>query len=212
MGVPIDYQLQAYWSDSKFNDLRMDASTHTLQTITYEHHEIHAGSFFHCHYENACTNTNEQSVIAFNTPNSDKEIHILATGSVTSIARLSIVENPSIDNDEGTTLTIYNRNRRSTKTSGVSTIQASPVSGSATSFNEAQAANANITTTTTLDSVVVGAAGAQPFSGGIGGLFRGGAEWVLEPNQQYAFIAESLSDDDNYHTIELNWYEHTPKD
>jgi len=191
------------------DDAVVDSATGALSSIEYEHHEVHNGNAFHCHYENLCTNTNEKTAIAFNTPNTTNWIHIIAAASVTSIARLSIIENPSIDNDEGTDLTVYNRDRNSSTTSGITTIETTPQSGKATSFNETQAANANITTTTTLDSTVVGAAGANPAKGGAGMLARGSQEWILKQNYQYAFMVESLSDDDNYHTIELNWYEHT---
>ena len=79
--------------------------------------------------------------------------------------------------------------------------------GKATSYNEAQAANANITETTRLSSVVVGSAGIG-MAGGVGGNATHQFEWVLDQNQQYAFIIESLDNGDNYHTLELNWYEH----
>jgi len=192
--------------------VNIDTATYAAMTIEYEHHEIHSGSSFACHYENFCTNAGEQTVIAFNTPNTTKWLHIVAVGSCTAVTRFSIVENPTIDNDEGTQLTIYNRDRNeTTKTSGVTSIESTPVANKATSFNEAQAENANITETTQLDSIIIGSGGAGA-SGGIGGSARAGAEWILKQNTQYAFIAESMDANNNYHTIELTWYEHTNKE
>jgi len=199
-------------SDSVARGARIDSSTHATTTIEYEHHEIHDGSAFMCTYENLCTNTNERSVIAFNTPDTTKWIHLIATASSTAISRFSIAENTSIDVDEGTQLAIYNKNRNSTKTSGVTSIETTPVANKATSFNETQAANANITTTTTLASIIAGGSSSPSGKTGIGGSATHQFEWVLEQNQQYAFIVESLDDSDNYHTLELNWYEHTSKD
>lgn len=198
--------------DITFRVPRIDPSTHAAEGITVPHAEIHKGNSFHCHFENLCTNTGEQSVIAFNTPKSDKHLHLVVTGAGTSITRFSLIEAPSIDVGEGTQLTVRNRKRSSLKTSVVSSIETIPVVGVVTSFNEAQAANANITETNQLDSIVAGAPGANPAQGGVGGLERSLQEWELDEDTQYALIAESLDDSDNYHTIAANWYEHTDKD
>ena len=37
----------ARWGEDEFDEVRMDASTNTLQTIDYPHHEIHSGSHFY---------------------------------------------------------------------------------------------------------------------------------------------------------------------
>jgi hypothetical protein len=46
---------------------------------------------------------------------------------------------------------------------------------------------------------------------GIGALTRAGSEWVLNKNTQYAFMVQNLSAHANVITLELNWYEITPK-
>jgi len=198
-------------SDTVSRHVRIDSATHAMETIEYEHHEIHSGSSFHCHFENLTTNTGEMSAIAFNCPATTKWVHVTVAASVTSITRLYIAEAPSIDVDEGTQLTIYNRNRNSATASTVLSIETTPVVNKATSYNETQAAGANITMTVTLDSTVIGGAGATPAQAGVGGMARASQEWVLDQGVQYAFVAETLSDDDNYHTLEINWYEHTDK-
>ena len=199
------------YNGTNWHPTGIDTATRTLQTIEYEHHEIHSGSSFHCHFENLTTNIGEQSVIAFNTPDTTKWIHIIVVCVVGSITRCSIVEAPSIDVDEGTQLNIYNRDRNSDNTSIVTSIATTPVVNKVTSFNEAQATNANITETIQLDAIVLGAAGANPAKSGVGGQARGQLEWILKQGTQYAFMAESLSADDNIHVVELNWYEHTNK-
>jgi hypothetical protein len=190
----------------------IDKKTDSLKTIEFEHHAIHAGITFHCHYEHSVSGDNEMVVIAFNTPDTTKLIHITAAAAVTNQSRLSIIEAPSIDVDEGTQLTIYNRNRSNSKTSVVSSIENPPVVNKVTSYDDLQSAGANITTTDTLDSVVVGVSGgASPVSMGIGALTRAGSEWVLNKNTQYAFMVQNLSAHANVITLELNWYEITPK-
>ena len=128
---------------------------------------------------------------------------------VTSIARISIVENPTITVDQGTQLTIYNRDRNSATASGVTSIEAVPVANKATSYNEEQAAAANITETIQLSSAIIGRAGVGGSGKGTGGVEHGRFEFILDQNQQYVFIVESLDAEDNYHTIVLDWYEHT---
>ena len=188
----------------------VDSATNTIQTIEYEHHEIHSGSSYSAKYENFCTDTGDRSAIAFTTPNTTRWLHIVASGSVTSVSRLYIIENPNIDDDEGTTLTIYNRNRNSANTSDVYSINNPAIEGSATYFDEVTSDTANLAGTT-LDTLVIGAAGGTPARGGVGGLARSSQEWILKQNEDYVFMVESLDASDNYHTIELNWYEHRNK-
>jgi len=173
--------------------------------IPLVHHELHEGELFTCYYENTVTNINEMTVIAFNTP-IDKEIIFGFRGSVTGIANMYLYENTSIDVGEGTTLSVYNRNRaQSHITSNLSTIEATPVEGSITRLDETQAADANITTTTSLwakyigsslTGVAVEAASARAIN-----------EWLLAPSQQYAVVIKTATNDDNVCRITLNWQE-----
>lgn len=186
----------------------VDRSTNAIKTIEYEHNEVHGGSHYTCHFTNDCTNTGEMTVIAFNTANTTKWVHLVAVATATAQTNFGIYENTSIDVDEGTQLTIYNNNRNSSNTSGVTSIETVPVVNKATSFNEAQAAGANITTTTEIYSEHIGSNSGPRASGGNS---RGSAEFVLEQNQQYAIILTSLNNDDNTHNLVLEWYELTNK-
>jgi hypothetical protein len=120
---------------------------------------------------------------------------------------MAIYENPSCDTGEGGNFTPINRNRNSINTSGVLSIEAPAVANRITTFNEAQAATANITKTTPIFQIALGTAGVGAF-GGNGGASGGRVEFVLQRNQQYAFMVESLDANDNYHTVQLDWYEH----
>jgi len=198
-------------SDTEQRPMAIDGTTRARTMIGHEHHEIHSGRAFTCTFENTCTNATEQSVIAFNTPSSVRWIHFIASAACTSIARFSIVRNPSIDVNEGTRLNIYNKNENSSNLSIVESIENPRVANHATSFNEAQAAAANITETERIASIVIGSAGVGQ-TGGVGGNASHQFEWILRANRQYAFIVESLDNADNIHTLELNWYEHINKD
>lgn len=172
-------------------------------SIDYGHNEIHSGNSFYCNYHNEVTNTDEMTVIAFNAPK-EKEMHLVIRAESTGNAHCYLYENTSIDAGEGTTLAVYNRKRSSSRTSGISTIEAVPVVGSATSFNEAQAAGANITTTTELWNYHLGVAVKKASEGSAG---RGVNEWILGGNIQYAIVLQTATDDDATHALSLNWYE-----
>jgi hypothetical protein len=194
-------------SDSTHKVPRLDSSTHGQIFIDYEHHEVHDGSAFTCNYSNDVTNIGEMTAIAFNTPNTTTYIHLTFTAEATGGATFALYEAPSIDVDEGTALPIYNRNRNSATTSTITSIATTPVANSATSFNETQAAGANITTTTRLLYHIIGSGGNQPTAG----QTRAQTEFVLKKNTQYAVVMSSLTNDDASHTITLVWYEHADK-
>ena len=199
---------QAEWTLEQlrlFFNATKDSATNALSEIDFPHHEIHEGDSFTCHYDNTVTNIGEMTVIAFNTPDTPRWIHLVVEYSASAEAAAMLVETPSIDVDEGADLTIYNRNRNSAKASGVSSIETVPEVGKATSYNEAQAAGANITTTTQLSRRHIGS-GSGPFGSGGTNLQRD--EFILKQNTQYAIILEALNNDDNIHNLCLSWYEH----
>ncbi len=167
------------------------------------HHELHEGELFTCHYENTVTTIGEMSVMAFNTP-SDKTIHLAIKAEATGVANLYLYENTSIDVGEGTTLTVNNRNRQSNNQSGLSTIEAVPAEGSVTRFDETQAVNANITTTTELWQSYLGSVLKQAYETQ---TTRTANEWILAKNQQYAVVVVTATDNDNVINIVLNWQE-----
>ena len=199
--------LRGLISDAISRGIRIDASTHAIETIAYSHHEVHAGSSFTCHYNNDVTNIGEMTAIAFNVPNTAKWIHVVSQYASSGTAYFVIYENPSIDVDEGTQLTIYNRNRNSATASVVSSIETVPVANKATSYTEAQAASANITTTVELERRYIGAGDRKS----VGGAARGEEEFILDQGNQYIFMLVSLTADDATHNITLDWYEHTDK-
>ena len=202
--------LTARWGNGagETDEVRIDASTNSLPTMSYEHHEIHSGNSFTCYYIQEVSDTNDRSIITFRTPDTTKYLHLIAAGSSTISALVIITEAPTITNNTGAPLTIYNRRRVGTPTASMvwDTSQNPDVQGQATYFTEATMGN--VTGGTVMDSIPLGA-GSGPKA--VGGLSRGTQEWILKPNVLYAFEIKSLTNDDNTHWIELNWYEHTDK-
>lgn len=193
------------------DQVRIDASTNSLQVVDYEHHEIHAGSSFTCwHSEVAPTDENDRTVITFKTPNSTKYLHITVSASATAVSVARIREAPTYTDNAGTTLSIYNRNRTGTPTAStvLDTSQAPDTAGSAT-YWEHDDANLPAEDGTIVAEIPLGASTSPTKS--IGGLARAQQEWVLKPNTFYSFEVKSLDASDNTHWLELDWYEHTDK-
>ena len=205
--------LNARWGSGagEIDEVRIDASTNTLQTIEYEHHEIHSGSSFTCfHQETAPTDTNDRTIITFKTPTSTKYLHITVAASATAVAVARIREGPSYTDNAGTTLAIYNRNRVGTPTGStvLDTSQNPDTAGSATYYNHDDA-NLPSEDGTVLGEIPLGSSTSPTKS--VGGLARAQQEWILKPATVYSFEVKSLDASDNTHWLELDWYEHTDK-
>lgn len=194
-------------SDSTAQPLRLDKATNTIQVIDYSHHEIHAGSAFTCHFaQTSPTAIGQMTMIAFNTPDTTKYIHMFSHASSTAASTWTVYEVADLDVDEGTQLTIYNHDRNSATESVVTSIETVPVANKATSYTVAQAAGATLSTATPIYQRYLGAAAAGADTGGES---RNDDEFILKRNTQYAFVIANTTADDNTHNIILNWYEHT---
>jgi len=191
--------------DKDEDQAEIDDNTNTLVFIDFPHHKIHEGKSFTCHYSNDITAVNEQTGIAFNTPNTTNWIHMFFRAESSTLAYAAIYEVADLDNDEGTDLTIYNRNRNSSTASTVSTVEATPEVGKATSYNETQLAGATLSTTNEIMKWYIG---TNEWKGDPGAGIRTENEFILKANTQYCFLLNSLSIEDGTHNIALSWYEH----
>jgi len=95
--------------------LRMDASTHTLQTIEYEHHEVHSGSHFFID-DAVDLPINNVFDLQFTTADTTKWVHFTFSLLAESELEWYIYEGATIAN-AGTAVTALNNNRNSTNTS-----------------------------------------------------------------------------------------------
>ena len=188
---------------------RLDSSTFALSAIEYEHHEIHGKRSFACHYTQEVSDTGDKSIIAFKTPDTDRGIHIVMSIAAQDAALAYILEAPTITDNAGATLTVFNRYRDGTLVeSGVIDRSQNPDAANAATFFT-EATMGAVTSGTKLEEVQM-IVGQGPRT--LGGSARGSQEWVLKRNTLYAFVIESLNANDNLHNIRLDWYEHTPKE
>lgn len=184
--------LTAAYNDSGDNNtVRIDASTASLQTIEYEHHEIHGGS--HYYYEdNVTLDATETVDIGWQVSNTTAWTHF--TFQITSQAEVvvALYEAATITFD-GTALTAVNNNRNSGNTSNWQEFELDPtVNAVGTQISE----------------VILGTS-TNPNNGLPGGLQRN-RELVLDQNAVYLLRVTS-NVNDNAINITFEWYEHTDK-
>ncbi len=197
----------AYDSSANNAKVRIDAATSSLQTVPYEHHEIHGGSSFTVYFDNTTANNDDDvSCIGFSTPNTTKWFHMIVEVSSSDPSELFIEEGVTIDDDAGTQATAYDRNRNTGNTSTILSLEGTPTAGQVTTFTEAQFNAANYSAGTILDRVqLIGGTGPRA----VGGEARGQQEWVLKQNTKYLIRLQNVGANANVHEIHLDWYEHT---
>ncbi len=184
--------------------VKIDDATYALISVDIPHFEIHEKKSFHCHYDQEVSDSGDKTIISFKTPNNGDFVHIIASVSSQDASRSYILESPTITDNTGAPLTVFNRFREGVLVpSGViDTSQNPDVSDQATFFTEVTMGN--VTGGVELDSLQM-VAGQGPRI--IGGRERGEEEWVLDEDTLYAFVIESLNNNNNLHNLRLDWYE-----
>lgn len=185
--------LRGRTSDSQHRDLRLDASTHALEIIDYEHHEIHAGSHY---FVGGVQDLSINNVLQFTwqMPNTTKWINWTWRISTESETLWQVYEGAVINNALANAVTPLNSNRNSTNTSG--TTMKFEV------HTNLAAADVNVTIS-----------GGLLLSTGISGSGRDAGqdlrahEMVLKQNELYVLRATASAA--GYINFAMNWYEHT---
>ena len=172
-------------------DLRQDASTWALTTVTYAHHEIHDGSGFKsCDLQNINADTVKWMIV---TPNSTKYAHMLF--DVECTGEMYVKVTGGADRTAGTAVATINRNQSGTPGASTVTISRTPTSGTTDGA-------------TVLVNRRVGATGVGNKTLASGGA-RGNNEFVLKANTKY--IVRVITYANVWVSMDLDWYEHTDK-
>ena len=193
-GVPqpvdvTDGSVHVVMTDSDGIPSEVDNTTHTLQIIDYEHHEIHAGSHFFYTDSVALASAATQDYL-ITTPNTTKWAHLIFSASGSAVTQVQIYEG---SNKTGTTpQTVFNSNRNSL-TEATVTVHKGTSGGS--------------TDGTLIWQRKSGAATQQSRSGMESSR---NAEKILKQNTKY-IIRITSGTDGNLTNIQLDWYEHTNK-
>ena len=190
----------------------VDKATLATTTITYEHHEVHAGSSFTVHYDNTTSSDDDhRTAIAFTTANTASWMHATVSILASSPAEFFIYEAATgIDDDDGSFATAINRNRNSSNTSGILSIDNPAVANTVTTYTESELTDATVATTGTTITHFTLAGGEGPRE--VGGSTRGAQEWILKQNTVYLLVMQNIGANANIHEIQLDWYEHQDKE
>jgi hypothetical protein len=170
--------------------LGVDRSTWTLQTIDYEHHEIHAGShFFLASYTTLASGASATFVVT--TPNTTKWAHMVFVVEGTLATSFAVHEGSS-GVTGGTAETPINSNRNSATTSTLAILCDPDVASLGTQLMGFSAGT-----------------GTVPSQAAPGSADRS-HEIVLKQNATYTFRITSGANG-NVVSWQANWYEHTDK-
>lgn len=173
-------------SDGTWQPLRLDKATNSIQTIDYEHHEIHAGSHFFYTDSVELDSAGVQDYL-ITTPDTTRWAHIIMLATGSAITQVQVYEG---SDKNGTTLqTVFNSDRNSL-TAATVTIHKGTSGG-------------------TTDGTLVW----QRKSGSAAGASRTGMETtrggekILKRNTKY-IVRITSGTNDNLTNIQMDWYEH----
>ena len=183
------YDVQIIGSDGVADGIKIDSSTSTISTTSYEHHEIHAGSSFTtCDVQNVDTTTLKWMVT---TPNTTKYAHMIFDFQCTGELLITITE--GADRVGTNDLAEVNRRRVGTPTAATAAIHRAYTGGTTDGA-------------TTIEKKRIGATGVGSKTVSAGGN-RGQNEFILKPNTKYIISAQTFAN--VYVTACFDWYEHT---
>jgi len=179
----------------KIKPLRIDPSTHSLQIIDYDHHEIHGGS--HYFIEDVVDlSINNVYDLQWTTPATTKWAHFTFRLQVEAETNWYIYEGATIA-VAGTAITARNNDRNSGNASGMT------IAG----ITNTSVANANADTAVAAATQLAhGIAGAGKDAGNA----ERSNEIILRQNTIYCFRAIATAA--GFVNFRVEWYEHTAKD
>lgn len=182
--------LKAYRSsDGTYQPLRLDKATNSLQIVSYEHHEVHAGSFFRTGMNYSLSN-GQVATLGFTTPNTTKWAHVRWFLETSSDGIFTVLEDVT-SFAGGVTLTPLNHNRNSSVASTMTVIRG--VTGD------------NLITptggTTMLNAILSTGKGSEVSAGH-------GEEFIFKQNSNYLFRYTNGTSA-NVIRFVVEYYEHT---
>ena len=188
--------IDVYLVDPTTGDgVELDDSTNSLQTIDYEHHEIHSGShYFVVGYQDL--SINQVLDFTWQMPDTTKEIHWTWEISTESETLWQVYETAVVTNALANTVVPRNSNRNSLNTSDTTMkfeLQANLVAADA---------DTDVTTATLIESGISGA-------GKDAGDDLRSNEVIMKRNTLYCLRATASAA--GYINFKMQWYEHVPK-
>lgn len=172
-----------------------DGSTFALETIEYDHHEVHAGSSFVASGTADVANAGTVNAV-IKAPAGSKYLHAVFEVTSESEVAFNFYEGfvAGSGGTVGAAVAVHNRNRNS------ATVATGLV------YTGASVGTAGGTAGTLLYASHWGS------GKGVGGAARSLSEWVLKADTQYLLEVVNATANANYTAWSFNWYEHTDKE
>ena len=108
------------YDGTNFEPVRIDASTHSLSTVSYEHHEIHGNSHYFIQDFETDFDSSEVLNFVFTTNDSAKWVHLVFAYECTGLCQVDIYEGATVTANTGA-LVIQHGNNRALCASGAHT-------------------------------------------------------------------------------------------
>ena len=187
------------YNGTNWHPVRIDASTRTMQTIEYEHHEIHGGSHYNVHGFLDIVGVDDVLDFTWQMPDTTKEIHwlwqIYTEKAIAWYIYMDAVATNGLDN----TITPINSDHKHIVDKPSVTVLKYEL--------QADLATANADTDVTTATVIASGRLGDNKGGGVAGR---GNESILKRNSLYCLRAVASAA--GYINFDMNWYEHTPKE
>ena len=181
----------------------LDGMTDALQTVSYAHHEIHAGSSFHVQNYGAAVAAAGNVRISFATPAGTKRAHMIFSFASEGSSHLIIAEGATWTTNTGTVVAPTNQLRAAAPGASM-LLEDKTDTPNWTANGVLTDATADAAGTSLRDVYIFG-------TNKVGGSGEHGAEIILMPDQTYTI---SLTNDEataKALILHLDWYEHTDK-
>jgi hypothetical protein len=189
--------LNARWGSGagETDEVRIDASTNSLQTVEYEHHEIHSGShYFVQSYADLAINHVLQ--FTWQMPDTTTWTHWKWSIYVENETLWQVYEGGTINNALANAITPLNNNRNSANTSGT-TMRYEDHGNLAAADTDVDISGATL-----IESGIAG-------SGRDAGNAERNSELVLDQNGLYVLRATATAA--GFINFNMQWYEHSDK-
>jgi len=184
--------LGALASDSTPRHAKLDTSTHTIQTIDYAHHEVHAGSHYYLTYPFTLAATTDTQDFIIDTPNTTKWAHMIWDLGGSAITEVWVYEGTTVTSTDA--ITTFNNNRNSTETADVVIYNAGAIVSSTDDGTLIWHSKSGASSQQSRQSMKAGNA----------------EEIILKQNSNYRVHYETGTAT-NLCNLKLEWYEHTDR-
>ncbi len=173
----------------------LDPTTGAHSVLTYAHKAIHNGNHFVCFHSKESPSDGEKINMCFKIPEENKRPHLFLLGSSAGASVLRIIENPSITDNSGSSLSIFNRRRENNNVSIILDISTNPDTANQV------AKDVTFSNGTTIYEEYFGS------DKDAGGQSREDYEFVLKSEEEYIIEAEVQEAGLAYINIIATWYE-----